>query len=150
MLKTFKGHLRMLTFVVGFGGAALIFLAVGALDRFAGREVLMMAAYDTPTIAINRALHVPGDPVAEIYGNPLSRTVRVLFVGEPRIVHPREDPALSLLPVDKSAAENPLQVQTLWFFARFVIGGLLLLGFSGLVVPRRWRRELRAAPGATG
>ena len=29
-------------------------------------------------VKVNRTLHAPGDPVAEIYGNPLSKPVRVI------------------------------------------------------------------------
>ncbi len=141
MFTPIKKHLRMLAFVVGFGGAAATFLMAGALDRLAGREVLIVSPYDSATIELNRVLHGPGDPVAEIYGNPLSQDVRVLFVDSDRIIHPQEEPSLNLLPVDKTAGENPLQVQTLWFFARFIIGGLLALGFGGVIIPRRWRAE---------
>lgn len=136
-MTTIRRYLRRAALIVGFGGAGLALLTAGVLDKGLGRDVLMLAPHDAETVELNRLLYSPGDSVPEIYGNPLSRQARVLFVDPERIVKPEEDPTLSLLPVDKAGGDNPLQVQTIWFFTRFVAGGLLVVGIVGLFIRRK-------------
>ena len=56
--------------------------------------------------------------VIEIYGNAIDYTTPVLFVASEKFVRPPEAPNLILLPVDKQKGENPLQVKSLYFFAK--------------------------------
>lgn len=135
-MTNIRRYLRRAALIIGFGGAGLALLTASVLDKGFGRDVLMLAPHDAQTVELNRLLHSPGDSIPEIYGNPLSRQARVLFVDPERIIQPEEDPSLSLLPVDKAKGDNPLQVQTIWFFTRFIIGGLLVLGIAGLFIPR--------------
>ncbi len=135
-MARFRYRLRQLVFRLGFGGAAVALLVASGLDLMLGKEVLLIAPHSPETVELNRLLHQPGDPAAEIYGNPLSTSVRVILATEERLIRPPEEPALILLPVAKSKGENPLQAQTVWFLTRYVAGGLILLGILGLFLPR--------------
>jgi hypothetical protein len=129
--------LRRGAFMFGFGGLIIVLIAVIAADRALGKEVLMIAPHRPSVVELNRMLYADGDPVAQLYGNPLSAKTRVVLPSEDRLVRPEEDPALLLFRVDKQQGENPLQTQTLWFFARFVLPGLALVGLLGFALPRR-------------
>jgi hypothetical protein len=129
---------RRLGWILLGSGAALSAAAPAAgflLDRLWGRDLVMISPHDDATVELNRSLWSPGEPVAEIYGVPTEPT-RVLFADPSRLVVPHENPALTLLKVDKSAGENPLQARTVWFFVRgsllafpmlAALGGLLLV-----------------------
>ena len=70
-------------------------------------------------------------------GNPLSEPVRIVLPAGDKMIRPMEDTSLLLLPVNKSAGENPLQARTVWLFARYLGAGFLVLGLAGLLMPRR-------------
>lgn len=121
--------------------AALLVLAAVAiapsailLDRVFGRDVLLITPHDEATVELNRSLHLDGDPVAEIYGNPLSRSVRVVMFSERNVIHPVEDSSLALLPV-RRGEPRPLQVQTVFFVARYAILGMILLSITIAFLP---------------
>jgi hypothetical protein len=97
--------------------ALLLPLAAFLADRAWGQEVRILSAHEPSVVELNRALWSPGDPVAEIYGNPMSAATRVLLTSHSTVLHPQEDSSLSLLPV-ASGGERPLQVQTLWWAVR--------------------------------
>jgi hypothetical protein len=120
----------------GLGGALLVLALAVTVDRALGEEVLLISPHHTSTVEVNRALYVPGDPVAEIYGNPLSTPVRVIAPDSERMVRPAEDSSLALLAVNKQLGENPLQVKTVWLFAKVGALGLALVGLVALVLPR--------------
>jgi hypothetical protein len=61
--------------------------------------------------------------VMEIYGNPIDYTTPVVFVTKEKFIRPPKAPELILLPVDKQKGENPLQVKSLYFFAKYVAMG---------------------------
>ena len=132
-----KYRLRRIAFMVGFGGLVVVLLAVITTDRALGQEVLMIAPHRPSVVELNRMLYADGDPVPQLYGNPLSEQTRVVLPSQDRLVRPEEDPTLLLFRVDKQRGENPLQTQTLWFFAKFVLPGLALLGLTGFALPRR-------------
>ena len=129
-------RLRQLAVRLGFGGAIPVLLGAAGLDLALGEQVTLIAPHDPGTVELNRLLNLPGDPVVEIYGNPLSSPVRVMLPSKDRLIRPPEEPALLLLPVDKSRGVNPLQAQTVRFLTRHVVGGLILLGILGFVLPR--------------
>ena len=83
--------------------------------------------------------------VMEIYGNAIDYSTPVLFVPREKFVRPPEAPNLILLPVDKKKGENPLQVKSLYFFARPVAlgSGAAFIAFLGLYLflARRARKE---------
>jgi hypothetical protein len=121
---------------LGFGGAVLILAGAYATDRAYGTEVLLVVAHDAATVELNRALYLEGDSVPDLYGNPLSEPVRILFAPNHLLIRPDEEQSLMLYPVDKQAGENPLQAQTLWFFVRYAVPGLAFVGLLGLFLPR--------------
>jgi hypothetical protein len=129
--------LRRSAFTVGFGGMVVVLLAVMTADRALGQDVLMIAPHKPAVVELNRMLYAAGDPVPQLYGNPLSAPTRVVLPSQERLLRPQEDPALLLLRVDKQRGENPLQTRTLWFFAKFAVPGLALLGLLGFALPRR-------------
>jgi hypothetical protein len=126
-----------MAFVLGFGGAAAVLAAAASVDLVLGEDVLMIAPHDPSVVELNRELYAPGEPVAELYGNPLSETTRVVAPAQERLIRPDEEPALLLLQVDKLGGENPLQTRTVWFFTKFAAPALLLLGLLGFALPRR-------------
>jgi hypothetical protein len=131
--------------------AVVLPLAAFTLDRGRGVEVLLIAPHDPAMVALNRSLFSPGDPVAEIYGNPMSQPVRVLLAGRTAVLHPQEDPALALLPVE-TGGRRPLQIRTLWWATRLGVAGLGALSLVAFAVTvfarRREQRGPAAAPAA--
>ena len=59
--------------------------------------------------------------IMEVFGNAVDYTTAVLFVPKEKFVRPAEAPSIIILPVDKEKGENPLQVKTLYFFARHIV-----------------------------
>jgi len=137
---------------VGVGAALSSALAVAAfpaawvLDRMA-TEVQLLDAFPPDRVVVNRGLDAPSrdDPelskkVASLYGIPLGPPTRVLLVPRERFVHPEELPSLALLPVDKARGEDPLQMRTVRFFAKWTALGAALVAFPLLVLSLRRRR----------
>jgi hypothetical protein len=125
--------------------AVALALPVGALlaDRVWGSDVLLIAPYDASVVALNRSLWSPADPVADLYGSPMSETTRVLLWHEGQIIHPAEDPRLALLPTG-DAGRRPLQTRTVWWAVRLAEAGLGALAVV-LAAGSRGRRRRRAA-----
>ncbi len=96
----------------------------------------MIAPHDPGTVKINRAMYMSGDPVAELYGSPLSNPIRLIAPDQDHILRPKEDDSIVLFTVDRQQGENPLQARTVWLFAKFAALGFGLLGFAGLFFPR--------------
>jgi hypothetical protein len=135
-MRCLLARIRPFALAAGFGGAVIALALAMTIDRALGEEVRMISPHDASTVEVNRALYVPGDPVAEIYGNALSNPVRVIAPDPDRIVRPDEEPATVLLTVDKQRGENPLQARTIWLFAKAAALGLGLLGVAALALPR--------------
>ena len=135
-MRCLLARIRPFVLVAGFGGAVFVLGLAMIIDRGFGEDVRLISPHDASTVQVNRALYVPGDPVAEIYGNALSKPVRVIAPDPDRIVRPDEDPATVLLTVDKQRGENPLQATTVWLFAKAGALGLGLLGLAALAFPR--------------
>jgi hypothetical protein len=118
--------------VVALAVAALAYPAVWILSLGA-TDAYLIAAKSPEMVQANQALADPRDPkesdaayhkkVMEIYGNPVDYKTPVVFVPANKFVHPKEAPELVLLPVDKEKGENPLQVKSLYFFAKYVAMG---------------------------
>ena len=135
---------------LGFAGIAVGLLAypvaygVGAA---AGRDLLIVeAAGDPAAVDANRGLweidDKPKDGVAKIYGTP-SEVERLVFVPEEKVLHPKEDPSLSIYL--KQPGDHPTQAQTLFFFAKFATIGGLVAGAALLFLGRR--KQSPAPPG---
>ncbi len=112
--------------------AGLLLIAFG-IDRLFSREVLLIAPHDEATVKLNRALYAVGDPVAEVYGNPLTKPVRVILFSDARIIRPDEDPTQLLLSVDT----RPLQTRTLWFVTRYAVALLVMIAAISFAANRR-------------
>ncbi len=133
------------------GLVVLLLLPLGAwlADIAWSREVLLLAPHDPSVVALNRSLWTPGEPVAEIYGSPMSEPTRVLLPRGENVIHPEEETSLSLLPVAIGDG-RPFQIRTLWWAVRLAEAGLgaLTAGLASLALfaRRRQRRALAARP----
>ncbi len=128
--------------------ALLIPLAALLTDLGWGHEVLLIVPHDLAVVRLNRSLWSAGEPVAEIYGNPMTMPARVLLASHRTILHPEESPALSLVPV-ASGGMRPIQVRTLWWGARLAttalaVAAAVLFGASSLA------RRRSSAPNGAG
>lgn len=140
------------------GAAGLLVAAAAipvgaALDRVAGRDVVLVLPFPPEVVELNRATREPGDSVAGLYGTPVGgdlpgaagpRVTRVLFPREDRVFRPEEDPTLLVMRLDKQAGDNPLQAMTVAYAARTTalvaaVGGALFL-VVGTLLRRRAAR----------
>ena len=131
-----KYKLRPWALALGFGGLTLALLTASVLDLGFGQDVRITQPHDPTVVELNQAMFNPGDPVADIYGNAMNESVRVIWPNSGRIVRPPEDPSLVLLMVDKLSGENPLQAQTIWFLFKMALIPLVLVGVGGLFLPK--------------
>ncbi|HET6204637.1 MAG TPA: hypothetical protein VFI25_17730 [Planctomycetota bacterium] len=128
---------------LAFAVALLAFPAAWLLDR-AATEAVPIDPFPPEKVLVNRELDAPSrdDPafaqkVAALYGNPLGEPMRVLFVPRERFLRPVEDPSLTLLPLDKAKGEEPLQIRTVRFLARWTALGAGAVGVGLLLLDRR-------------
>ena len=128
--------------------AVLTPTAAWTLDRFYGKTVQPVVKNAPEVVKLNKMLYEKGSPVADIYGVPTNRKMRVLFVSRDKLLQPSENRSLHLLLIDKQKGENPLQVKTVWFLAWRLLAGLLLAALLGvllhLLLSRRARRKQSA------
>ena len=75
-MRCLLARVRPFALVAGFGGAVFALGLAMTIDRGFGEDVRLISPHDASTVQVNRALYAPGDTVAEIYGNPLSKSVR--------------------------------------------------------------------------
>lgn len=145
--------MRKVLRLLGFAGIAVGVLAYPlafAADRAAGVDALVVAAADDRSVEVNRGLWElndrPKDGVASIYGTPAKGTVRLVAPPADRILHPKEDPSLTLYL--SRAGDHPLQAQTLWYFALpTTIGGLVAgAGLLWLACRMKKKETSAAAP----
>lgn len=146
--------MRALKIAVGLavGLAVLAPISAYLLDRAYGQDVQPVAQSSPEAVRANKALWMQGDPVAEVYGVPGERTLRVVFVDPDRVLVPKEDRSLRLLLIDKQHGENPLQAKTLYFVAWRISVGLAIaaaLGFGLLLLISRRRRGANVAQAAS-
>jgi hypothetical protein len=140
----FRDAAAKVALVLGVAGLVLAPAAALILPAAFGRTVQIVATPNEPEIVeVNRAMWSKGEPVAPIYGTPIGKPMRIVFPDMSRLIVPAEDPSLTLYTVDKSKNQNPLQAQTLWFFAKFgMIGSAVLVGAGMLhFVWKRWRKR---------
>jgi hypothetical protein len=126
-----RGILKVLG-LLGLAVGVLAYPLAFAVDRAAGREVLIVTAWESEVVELNRSLwdgtkkEVPG-----IYGTPTGEPVRLVGPPAGKLLQPEEDPSVTLYL--KRGDDHPLQAQTLWYFALpatvagLVAGALLLL-----------------------
>lgn len=102
---------------IGLVLALLLPLLVRVVDRVWGLEVLLIVPHAPGVVTLNRSLWVAGEPVAEIYGSPMSAPTRVLYRGRNPLLRPVEQPDLALLAVGQGSA-RPIQIKTLRWASR--------------------------------
>jgi len=131
--------------IVALAVAALAWPGAMALDRFAGRDLLLISTPRKPAdVELERALRSKGDPVAKLYGHPAEKKERYLFADEKHVVRPPEDPSLELYIPPESV--HPTQVKTAYYVAVRLAAGAGLAGVLGLVLA--WFLA-RKSPGPT-
>ena len=130
---------------LAFAVALLAFPAAWILDRSA-TEAVPIDPFPPEKVLVNRELDAPSkaDPdfarkVVALYGNPLGEPMRVLAVPDERFLRPEEMPTLTLLPVDRKRGEEPLQMRTVLFFAKWAAIGGAAAGVGLLLLCRRRR-----------
>jgi hypothetical protein len=151
-----------IAWIGSFVCAALTFPTARALESMSV-EVWEIAPHHRDTVTAYRLLFLMDAPdknapdypqkVMEIYGIPANAPNRYLFVPAEnffhppeRLFHPEELPSLTLMRVDRQKSQDPLQVKTVYFFARWVAGGAGVVGvFLGSVWYYR-RRRLKCRP----
>ncbi len=137
---------KILTVLIVAAAVALLAYPVGLIvDGTFGRDAIRLEpAYDAETVEINRALFdedLTGDErrdgVVAIYGsNPKGAfTERYLFVADDRLIIPKEDDQLVLLP--RTEEDYPLQSLSLLFVMR-QISMASMVGLVVLLLVRRY------------
>ena len=125
--------------IAGLAVGVFAYPAAWAVDRAAGVDALVVAAADPASVETNRGLwELNGSEkseVAGIYGAPSKAPVRLVRPAEANVLHPKEDPALTLYLL--RADDHPLQAQTLWYFALPATIGGLVAGAALLLFARR-------------
>ena len=111
--------------------------AIGWYLIATAKLVTLINPHDASVVSLNKSMYTKGDNVEEVYGNPLEKKVRLVMLDEKKIIHPEEDPSLTLYPVDKQKGDNPIQVQSIWLFMRSCLGGFLIVTVIGLVLFKR-------------
>ncbi len=86
--------------------------------------------------------------VISLYGLPTDETTALVFVPAEKYVRPSELPEITILPIDKEKGENPMQVKTLWFFAKYLAGGAALTGVALLGLSTLFAKKKSPAPAA--
>jgi hypothetical protein len=127
-------------------GLLLSLAAPLALRPFA-KEVTFVAPASREEVAVNQELWAKGEPVAPIYGIPASQPAVILFPDDSRLLRPTEDRNLLLYLVDKQRGDNPLQLKTVAFIARFAalgFGAGALVAVLALAWLRRRDNRIKA------
>jgi hypothetical protein len=137
--------------VAAVAAAVIVWPAAWLIERQAV-TVQYIVPLDEATVAANRFLYAeePSGEDADIvanYGTASGEPERIVFADASRIVRPEENPSLALYP--KGAGENPIQVQTVYFFAKVAsFGGAIGAGaLVLLLILLRRRQRAAAAPG---
>lgn len=135
--------LHRLLRIGAWAGLATLALTHGVawlLTATLAREVIYLAPHAPEVVELNQLAWTRGEPVAPIYGIPAERPIRVLFARPEQLLIPTEDPRLTLLVVNKQRGDNPLQEQTVWYFAHWIAAGGALFGLICAVTGRLRRR----------
>jgi hypothetical protein len=130
--------LLRLAWLGAFIFASLVYPAVWVLGLTAV-EAWEIEPLDAASVEVNQGLFELDPPdanaadypqqVMKLYGTPRERG-SYLFVSKDRLMHPKELPALALLPVRRTEGESPLQLMTVQFFAHWLFGGSALVGLA--------------------
>jgi hypothetical protein len=128
-------------------GGVLIAVTWVAVLAFSEEVQILARRHDPADEAAARSARDPRDDVAEIYGIPEGRPVRVVFPEATHRIDPPEAPGRVLLFVDRAHGESPLLARTL--AATGSAGGALLLA-AGAALLLGARRPRTADPAPRG
>lgn len=131
---------------------AVAVVASGAIDAY------VVAAKSESMVKFNKDSFEPRDPketdaafqkrIMEVFGNAVDYSTPVLFVPKEKFIRPAEAPNIIILPVDKEKGENPLQVKSLYFFAKYIVTGASVAFVALLGLHLFLARSSRKAPTA--
>ena len=137
--------------------AAAVYPVIGGIASSAV-EAYLVPAKDPALVEQEKILFEPAGmdkkspqyrkAVISIYGLPTDETTALVFVPAGKYVRPSELPEITILPIDKEKGENPMQVKTLWFFAKYLAGGAALTGAFLLGLAALLGRKKAPAPAA--
>ena len=134
--------------ILGVAIGALAYPVAWGIDRASGIDVLQVWAAPAKEVEFKRGMwELNGserDGVAGIYGTPTGKSERVVFIDTAKVLHPREDPALTLYLAAQQ--DHPLQARTLYFFALPTTIGGLVVGAALFLIARRKKGVAAAAP----
>ena len=125
--------------IIGIVGLVLV-AAVGSYLLGTAKTVTLINPNAPSVVSLNKSMYQKGDNVAEIYGNPLDKQVKLVLMDQKKVIHPEEDPTLMLYPVDKQKGDNPIQAQSVWLFMRSSLIGFSVVTVIGLLLMTRKRR----------
>jgi hypothetical protein len=106
-------------------GAVVLAACATAVLAFSEEVTILARRHDAEARAAARAAFDPRDDVAELYGVPEGRPVRVVFPDPDGRIVPPEAPGRVLLAVDRVRGRSPLLARTL--LAVGAPGGALLV-----------------------
>lgn len=140
--------------ILALAVAALLFPLYGLLALTA-KEVVFVTPFEEKQVRINRGMFKLDPPernspdwgkkVIGIYGLPNDQPDVVVFVPESRITRPAEDPSISFMLVDKDKGENPWQLKSFRFAAKW---GTIAAAAAAVVLHILWHllRKKRPSP----
>lgn len=132
--------------------AALVYPAAALIGASAVEAWIVVNPYDESTVKLNRlGAPLPGEEdfdrkVAKIYGQPMTESIKVVFVSESKLLRPPEKPSLAIVRLDQEKREDVLQLQTIDYARPRVVAGAVVVG---LVLWAAWtvvRRRRAASP----
>lgn len=145
----------MIRFLVGvallsFAGAALAPVAAWTIDAKMSKDVILITPAPPDIVELNKAMWSKGEPVANIYGEPVDKPIRVVRPDPRDIIVPEEDPAMTLM--NAGGDRHPLQVQTVWFAVKYgspaaAAGGTAILALALFLARRRKKNGPRVEAG---
>jgi hypothetical protein len=121
------------------------------------KEVVFVTPFEEKQVRINRGMFKLDPPdrnspdwrkkVMGIYGLPNEQPDVVVFVPSAKITNPPEDPSIAFMLVDKDKGENPWQLKTFLFGAKW---GTVAAGATGALLLLAWLalRKRAASPAA--
>ncbi len=126
--------------VLSFAGAAIAPVAAWFVDAKMSKDVILITPAPPDIVELNKAMWSKGEPVANIYGEPVDKSIRVVRPDPRDVIVPEENPSMILM--NAGGERHPLQVQTVWVAVKYgspsaAAGGAALLAFALILARRR-------------
>jgi hypothetical protein len=128
--------------------AALAPAAAWYIERNMTRDVILITPDAPEVVVVQKGMWMKGEPVADIYGKPVDKKIRVVRPDPRDIIVPEEDPSLTLMV--SNSPRHPLQVQTVWVAVKYGSPAAACAGAILVAMALWWkrRRNLKVAAGA--